>query len=351
MDAYESDSDSGGRGGIPQSSILKQISAIQNISHEMSEPTRRSAESSFVSNVSWQQPGVRVTGGGREKLRPENVRSGTRIAHKIAKASIQELLLARSAMDLEENSTSLLLDTSTSETIFNKIMSFNKENSPTSKQPNDSDDHLETESIISMLSDTTNGTRTLAFSNLKSRLALLDRDDLGLDEISVDIDGGDNDSDSDDALSLANSISKEMGYILSAFKTWKIYSIIVSGWMLHLCFRKWYTLCLQVKTFKAKWLGRKRITLKSKAVKELKDNVKSRKKILSKAGEGFRSYRLRVIQVYFIRYLLTIKALKVKHLISIKVKSRIITNLKVKKDVENIKKNGLKLSDLINGEL
>ncbi|GMH60023.1 hypothetical protein TrLO_g2207 [Triparma laevis f. longispina] len=211
MDAYESDSDSGGRGGIPQSSILKQISAIQNISHEMSEPTRRSAESSFVSNVSWQQPGVRVTGGGREKLRPENVRSGTRIAHKIAKASIQELLLARSAMDLEENSTSLLLDTSTSETIFNKIMSFNKENSPTSKQPNDSDDHLETESIISMLSDTTNGTRTLAFSNLKSRLALLDRDDLGLDEISVDIDGGDNDSDSDDALSLANSISKEMG--------------------------------------------------------------------------------------------------------------------------------------------
>lgn len=102
MDAYESDSDSGGGGGVPQSSILKQISAIQNISHEMSEPTRRSAESSFVSNVSWQQPGVRVTGGGEKKLRPENVRSGTRIAHKIAKASIQELLLARSAMDLEE---------------------------------------------------------------------------------------------------------------------------------------------------------------------------------------------------------------------------------------------------------
>lgn len=375
-------------------------------------------------------------------------------------------------------------------------MSFNKENSPTSKQPNDGDDHLETESIISMLSDTTNGTRTLAFSNLKSRLALLDRDDLGLDEISVDIDGEDNDLDSDDALSLANSISKEMGctslsrptkapskinlqiieptpppstsyikltitsssplryyflkllqssinlktlrinlkcwycytksmcksrnlgynclvfykrffikecfkglkyygmlrkwdevrgekvkrlgeikiermiftqwlkiytdvhhkkvitktmrkwkhsYILSAFKTWKIYCIIVSGWMLHLCFRKWYTLCLQVKTFKAKWLGRKRITLKSKAVKELKDNVKYRKKILSKAGEGFRSYRLRVIRVYFIRYLLTIKALKVKHLISIKVKSRIITNLKVKKDVENIKKKWTKI--------
>ena len=103
MDVRESEADGGVDSRLQQSSVLQQINAIQNMSQEMGEPAPWSSSSSFNSGGSsrWQPP-VQASERARRDLKPSSVKSGTRIAHKIAKASIQELLLARSAMDMEE---------------------------------------------------------------------------------------------------------------------------------------------------------------------------------------------------------------------------------------------------------
>ncbi|GMH50175.1 hypothetical protein TrVE_jg697 [Triparma verrucosa] len=505
MDVRESEADGDVDSGLQQSSVLQQINAIQNMSQEMGEPAPWSSSSSFNSGGSsrWQPP-VQASERARRDLKPSSVKSGTRIAHKIAKASIQELLLARSAMDMEENDGELLLDTSASEAIFSKIMSRNKENECVEeRKEEDNEDHLETESVISMLSDTTNGTRTLAFSNLKESLS---RASLRLDFEEEGGDGGeevaDESDDGEDALSvisaLANSISKDLGlplpstwqstsmtlaapfkpvprsqtppptmfrvndssssplayyflklrvsatnrmklrlnirawhvhvrstaksknlgynfglyYVqhllrvcfaalhrqvqlrkwdalraskvarllasrasrvtfngwlslysstvkrnlinktmrrwrfhltLDAFKRWKITSIIISGWMLHLSFRKWYKHLITFKRFKAKWLGRKRVRLKANTIKMLRGNVQARRKIFNNAGEAFRSYRTKVVHTYFERYKLRVKGLMVREMSETTLKARVITNLKVKHQVESVRRKWTKI--------
>ena len=114
------------------------------------------------------------------------------------------------------------------------------------------------------------------------------------------------------------------------FRAWRITTLKILGWMLHLCFRKWCRETRRVLVFRARWRARKNVTLKRAVTGGFKAHAAGNFGVKRRAMSCFVDFSKRLTGSAFLHLRLVCKALAVAELAERACKVRIIKAMRNK---------------------